>query len=611
MSVVSGQGRNLALTMVPLTISRQFWRLAAFLSEDRLAMKHALFVGPLSFWNRFHLYFAGVLFLAFETGLIVVLLAAKKRARRDHKLLQRRFAIETVIARCSARLSACPAIRVDAEIQEGLRAITISEKIDSASWSVIDSKSQAHVYSAHGSAESLLYESEDLPWVTERLRRDEPVVLRSLTELPEKAQVDKQHLAGKSIKAAVFIPCGSGTDVHGVLVLARTVNELSWPAALVDRLCVLGNVFANAFMRKQAQQAEEQSEERFRYLFEEAPIGIAIEDIDGKILFANPALCSILGYQVDEIVGMNCCQFSDPDAAPEDSDWGLFQELRAGVTNTYRIEKRYMRKEGGRIWGRVNVTLLRGASESKPIVVATVEDITAAKQSAADLNDLNSELRQLTARLIQSQEVERQRIARELHDDISQRLALLMMDIDAWQGEIPFERASDHSTLRQIMAQLDELSTDVHNLSHRLHSTKLQHLGLPVALQELCQQLSTRHSIPIELDAENVPHALPELVSLCFYRVAQEALKNAVKHSGSSRIRVKVIDSEQILRMYIQDFGNGFDAAAPVAGLGLMTMQERLRMIGGTLRINSILASGTEVIAEAHLERSSMAARVA
>ena len=246
----------------------------------------------------------------------------------------------------------------------------------------------------------------------------------------------------------------------------------------------------------------------------------------------------------------------------------------------------------------MNVTILRNYDEREPVVVATVEDISAAKKATAELNELNTELRQLTTRLIQSQEVERQRIARELHDDISQRLALLMMDIDAWQGEIPFQRTSDHSTLRRVMAQLDELSTDVHNLSHRLHSTKLQHLGLQAALQELCQQFSSRHSIPIELNAESVPQDLPEMVSLCFYRIAQEALKNAVKHSGSPRIDLRIISGEQTLCMHVGILEQVSMLAAPSSGLGLMTMQERLRMVGGTFRINSVPESGTEVIAE-------------
>ncbi len=554
----------------------------------------------------------GVLFGAIELSLVTVLMAVSKRARKTRRLLDRRFAIEAAISRCSVRLSACPADRVDAEIEEGLRAIVKSEQIDRALWFVLGPGPADHVYTAEQDTapQPLPYRGTELPWVTAKMMRAEPVVLGTLDELPAEAQTDKLHLARLSVQSAAFIPCGLGSGVQGVLMLVRKAHQLSWPAALIDRLCVLGNLFANALMRKQAQQAGVESEKRFRYVFEEAPIGIAIENVDGKILFANPTLCSILGYSVNELVGMNCCQFSDAEA--EENDWDQFQRLREGLADTYRMDKRYIRKDGSRIWGRVNVTFLRGSGNQEPVVVATVEDISAAKKASAELSQLNHELHQLTTRLIQSQEVERQRIARELHDDISQRLALVMMDIDAWQGEIPFQRTTDHAALRHVMAQLDELSTDVHNLSHRLHSNKLQHLGLPAAVRELCEQFSTRHGLAIEMQEENVPRVLPELVSLCFYRVAQEALKNAVKHSGSSRIAVKIRKDGTTLRMHIQDFGVGFDTGSPSsAGLGLMTMQERLRMVGGALTINSAPENGTEVVAEAHVEPCSMAARVA
>ena len=559
-----------------------------------------------------HLYITGgVLFCAIELSLVTVLMAVSKRARTTRRLLDRRFAIEAAISRCSVRLSACPAERVDAEIEEGLRAIVKSEQIDRASWFVIGPGPTEHVYTAQHDSDPQPppYTGTELPWVMAKMLRAEPVVLGTLDELPAEAQTDKLHLAQRSVQSAAFIPCGLGSGVQGVLVLIRDAHQLSWPAALIDRLCVLGNLFANALMRKQAQQAGVESEKRFRYVFEEAPIGIAIENVDGKILFANPTLCSILGYSVDELIGMNCCQFSDAEA--EENDWDEFQRLREGLADTYRMDKRYIRKDGTRIWGRVNVTFLRGSGDQEPVVVATVEDISAAKKASAELSQLNRELHQLTTRLIQSQEVERQRIARELHDDISQRLALVMMDIDAWQGEIPFQRTTDHATLRRVMAQLDELSTDVHDLSHRLHSNKLQHLGLPAALRELCEQFSTRHGIAIEMREENVPRVLPELVSLSFYRVAQEALKNAVKHSGSTRITVLIRNDGTTLRMHIQDFGVGFDPASPSSGLGLMTMQERLRMVGGALTINSAPEHGTEIIAQAHVEPCSMAARVA
>jgi signal transduction histidine kinase len=189
-----------------------------------------------------------------------------------------------------------------------------------------------------------------------------------------------------------------------------------------------------------------------------------------------------------------------------------------------------------------------------------------------------------------------------LHDDVGQRLSLLMMELDVLKNQMPLERADDQTKIHNLLGQMDELVTDVHNMSHRLHSSKLQHLGLRVALKEVCRQFSNMHRIQIDLSADFLPMPLPEAVSLCFYRVAQEAVNNAIKHSGSPRVEVQLASDESTLRMRIKDFGIGFDPAERGKGLGLVAMQERLRMIGGTLHIHSSPHIGTELVAEVSLE---------
>jgi PAS domain S-box-containing protein len=146
--------------------------------------------------------------------------------------------------------------------------------------------------------------------------------------------------------------------------LSRLAEPEQWPTALTDRLEVLGNIFANALMRKQAQEARQESEERFRYLFAEAPIGIALEDLEGRVLFANPALCSMLGYTPEELTSMNCSQFAYPE--DEEEDWREFQAMRAGTRRSYQLEKRYRRKDGSRMWGRLNVSMLNSSGRPDP-----------------------------------------------------------------------------------------------------------------------------------------------------------------------------------------------------------------------------------------------------
>ena len=208
----------------------------------------------------------------------------------------------------------------------------------------------------------------------------------------------------------------------------------------------------------------------------------------------------------------------------------------------------------------------------------------------------------VSGRLISLAEEERRHLARELHDDIGQRLSLLAVELDTLKNDFHSEDEL-RERLAVALTGLQELAADVHNLSHRLHSAKLQHLGLSTALKEVCRQMAGQHQIEIDLHADNAS-SLPEDVSLCFYRVAQEALNNAVKHSHSRRVEVHLDNRHEQLFLQIKDFGIGFDPAVPVEGLGLATMRERLRMLGGTLSIRSIAGRGTELIAKAKTEQS-------
>ena len=223
------------------------------------------------------------------------------------------------------------------------------------------------------------------------------------------------------------------------------------------------------------------------------------------------------------------------------------------------------------------------------------------KAALEDLKVAHAELQQFTPRLISAQEKEKQRISRDLHDDIGQRLALLKVGLEMLDQSIPFEKAAEHAQMRGLLTQLNDLAIDVHNISHQLHSSKLELLGLSGAMRGLCQQLAEQYGIVIDLTTQKLPEALPEELSLCFYRTAQEGLMNALKHSGSKRIDVSLDCRGAILRLRIKDFGIGFDPSILGEGLGLVTMQERLRMVGGLLRLNSAQGKGTELEAEAKI----------
>ena len=219
------------------------------------------------------------------------------------------------------------------------------------------------------------------------------------------------------------------------------------------------------------------------------------------------------------------------------------------------------------------------------------------------------EIKNLSRRLVDAGEEERKRIASELHGDIAQRLSLVCMDLYTIEADSQSKvapRCSVESTLQQVK----EIVSDVHNLSHQLHSSKLQMLGLEAALREVCRHLAKQHNVEIQLAADDLPIPLREGLSLCFYRrVAQEALNNSVKHSGSTRIEVRVVVRDGSLKMIIRDFGAGSDPKVAADGLGLATMRERLRLVEGELLVNSKPGGGTEIAAQAVIDPSHQLAR--
>jgi signal transduction histidine kinase len=207
-------------------------------------------------------------------------------------------------------------------------------------------------------------------------------------------------------------------------------------------------------------------------------------------------------------------------------------------------------------------------------------------------------IRRLTRKLIKASEDERRHVARELHDDIGQRLSLVSIQLGSFNHYLS-ANGSENSDLKDSLRELDTLISDVHNLSHSLHSSKLEHLGLEAALKEMCQQIAQRHDLQIERLSKNVPIDLRADVALCFYRVAQEALNNVVKHSCASRVLVVLDVHDASLRMKIKDFGTGFDTATAPIGLGLATMEERLLTVEGKFSVVSKPGEGTTIIVEA------------
>jgi len=589
--------------------------------------------------------------------------------------------------------------------------------------------------------------------------------------------------------------------------------------------------------------------------FRASPIGIALEDLEGRPFFVNPALCSMLGFSEEEMRRKHCVEFSPSEDAKK--DWALFEQLRAGAIDHYQIEKRFFRRDGSLIWGRLSISLSKDSGS--PLVVAMVEDITekraalfavreseerfrlvannvpvmiwmsgpdkrctyvnqrwlefTGRSSEAELASdwaagihpedfegaleaytrafdrrepfqieyrlhrkdgeyrwvfdhavprfnedgsfagyigstidvmerkrvenerrlaedklqeyertvegleemiavIDREYRYLIAnnrfvrirnmtkeqvvghfayevlnkrvfedvvkekvdecfqgkvvryemkytypelgerdvfvsyfpiegattvdrvacivqditerkraeealstvsqRLIEAHEEERTRIARELHDDINQRVGLVAAYLDQWKQSLLAVAPELAQQIEETRDEVEHLGSDIQTLSHRLHSPKLELLGLAATAASLCREVSDRQGVRIDFDTENIPKDVPEEISLCLFRVLQEALQNATKHSGSRHFQVLLLGRSNEVELTVHDSGIGFEPEEAIkgTGLGLTSMKERLKLVDGKLSIDSKPQHGTTIRARVPLSSKTRSAGV-
>jgi signal transduction histidine kinase len=199
--------------------------------------------------------------------------------------------------------------------------------------------------------------------------------------------------------------------------------------------------------------------------------------------------------------------------------------------------------------------------------------------------------------LIKAQEEERSRVARELHDDLSQRMALLSIELEQLNREISKPHSHLQLRIQKLLNVAEDISVEMHHLAYQLHPSKLDHLGLVAAVKSFCQELSERHGIWIDFQYKGFPASLSKDITLCAFRIVQEALHNIVKHSGAGEATVLLEKSDDILRLSVSDAGCGFDtkSEAMTSGLGFVGMKERLRLVGGKLSIGSDPGRGTQI----------------
>jgi signal transduction histidine kinase len=215
-------------------------------------------------------------------------------------------------------------------------------------------------------------------------------------------------------------------------------------------------------------------------------------------------------------------------------------------------------------------------------VLVNSSDITHARQAEATLRDLGG-------RLITAQEEERSRVARELHDDLNQRMALLSVELEQIAERMPASQSALRSSINNVWERAQEISAEIHRVSYQLHPSKLDHLGLVAAVKSLCLELSAHYEIKIAFREKGCSGLLPKDVTLCLFRIVQESLRNITKHSGARGASVLLVGTPNVIQLSVSDNGRGFDVCSveSKSGLGLISMRERLRSVGGVISIHS------------------------
>jgi len=381
---------------------------------------------------------------------------------------------------------------------------------------------------------------------------------------------------------------GAASTVRGV----RTNGEEFWCEVFVAGHDIAGHPEFSVAIRDATEPPATQdfvraSEERFRLIANTAPVMIWMSDVDKQVTYVNQPWLNFTGWPVDVPPGHRWIDLIHPDDVKR---CGEAYVKAFDQRQPFQVEHRLRRHDGEYRWTVSTGVPRYDADGSARGSVGTAIDVTERKLAEDTLSTLNQ-------RLFQAQELERARLAQELHDDIGQQLSMLLLRLEAARQRVDTSMPELGREIGSAIETATALSRDVQSLSHRLHSTQLKHLGLEAAARAVCAELSERATVGVQFYSESSVADLPEDASLCLYRVLQEALQNAVKHSRSRHIDVWLGDDGGSVELIVRDSGIGFEpnTVSHGRGLGLVGMKERLKAVGGDLTIDARPAAGTTI----------------
>lgn len=532
--------------------------------------------------------------------------------------LEERLHFETLLTELSTSFVSLPAAAVDDQIGRAQRLLCEALDLDrSTLWQLLGNEEDTLLLThAYSPTDEIVLEPLDpnnysdgdrsldlkhrppinirmdakafFPWVLEQVRSGKTVILKSLDDLPKHAGRDREFFTKYGTKSSVIVPLAAGGHWLGCLSFASLREEKTWSDATIKRLSLIGDLFSNALVRKHTENKLRENEERLLLAAESANVHIWEYQAERGVFLATKNAKEFYGLAPSEDVPLD--QFLG-FVLPEDRQ-AVQQALQNSTESSegVAVEFRVIGRDGSLHWKAASGSSVQLGAGLKPRVLGVTLEITELKltQEAA---------RALTGRLIQAQEEERARLARELHDDITQRLARLAIDVGRIEG------TTSETKVRGVMSEvrngLVRISEDVHALSYRLHPSILEDLGLIEALRTECERFTRVESIPVRVTMPELPEAVSSDAALALFRIAEEALRNIACHAQASLVELTLLNLEGGLQLAVRDNGCGFDPSARgrKPSLGHASMRERVHLIGGELDIESAPGQGTTVIA--------------
>jgi PAS domain S-box-containing protein len=641
--------------------------------------------------------------------------------------LQSHLEFETLISDLSSRFINLPPEELDAAIEDVQRRVCEVLGVDlSALWEgTVDTPGGLVLTCFYASQEELLppmrgmRADEYFPWLRDEMFAGRKHVASCLDDMPEAAAFDRDNLRLFGVRSNLTVPLAVGGEIVGALGFNTTRGEREWPQALVSRLELLAQVFANALARRRADAALRESEQRVRLATESAEAGLWELDFASGVFWLSPRTRVIFGlspddlltvdlflslvhfddqsrvrqaiertlvadelaeveyrvvtrgrelrwlssrgrphfdasgrpmrltgvtvdvseqrraqealrtsenrlqagadlaglafYEVDfsagtmyaderlreligvppEVQGMAVLDFWFTHLHPDDAEWVMDRRrrLHGGELAQFSQEYRFLSPEGGERWVHHLARVITRDESGSPVrTFGVLRDVTDRKRVEAELQDLSR-------RLLRAQEEERAVLARELHDDVSQRLAVLAIDVG--RAEMDAADGPHAEAMTLVREGLVRLSEDVHALAYQLHPSVLEELGLAEALRTECERRGRHSECKLTVSIGELPSVVPREQALCLFRVAQEALNNVARHAGASSASLTLRASEAGLLLAVADDGCGFDLRGHAKGrrLGLAGMRERVQLASGALDVETAPGEGTTVIA--------------